>query len=133
MKEQPFQRDRTGLTCEPHDVQQGTVLLVAQSSPKHKYRLGEKWVEGSPEEDLGVLVNGKLDMTWQSALVAQKAKHVLDCVKSSKAREGTLPLYSNPHLDYCIQLWSPHMRQPWTCWSEFREGSQWKLSSVKTG
>lgn len=28
------------------------VMLVAQGSAKCKYRLGEKWVEGSLEEDL---------------------------------------------------------------------------------
>ncbi|GAB0191779.1 hypothetical protein GRJ2_001643200 [Grus japonensis] len=95
----------------------GKALHVGRGNPKHNYRLGRAWIESSPEEeDLGVLVDEKLNVTQQCELAAQKANHILGCIKrsvTSRLREGTLPLYSvlvTPHLEYCVQLWGPQYK-----------------------
>ena len=105
---------------ELHEVQQSQVKGLTPESRQHPLAIqagGRKDGAQPYWKNLGVLVDGKLDVSQQCALTAQKAIHILSCIKrsvASKAREVILPLYSvlaRPHLEYCIQTWSPQYRR----------------------
>ncbi|GAB0177092.1 mitochondrial enolase superfamily member 1 [Grus japonensis] len=71
------------------------VLQLGRNNTTQQYRLGADLLESSSaEKDLGVLVDNKLSMSQQCALVANG---ILECIRksmASRSRDIILPLYS---------------------------------------
>jgi len=73
------------------------------------------------EKDLGIYVTNNMKAATQCKAAAQKAMNILRTIKRHFFRmdEPTfLILYQShvrPHLQYCIQAWSPHFRKDIDC------------------
>jgi len=81
------------------------------AKPLYQYKVGDEKIEHSPaKKHLGILVAGKLDMSQQGALAAQKAYLILSCTKRSVVSRVTVVILTfyfalvRPHLEYCVQI-----------------------------
>ncbi len=73
--------------------------------------------EGNYEKDLGVYVDSEMSSSRQCGEAIKKANKMLGYIVRSvefKSREVMLKLYNalvRPHLEYCVQFWSPRYKK----------------------
>jgi len=68
------------------------VLHLGKNNSMHQYRLGADLLKySSVERDLGVLVDDRLTMSQQCALVVKKASGILGCIECGQQVEGSSP------------------------------------------
>ena len=69
------------------------------------------------EKDLGVTMDANMKVSEQCRIAASKANQVLGMIRRNityKEKSLIVPLYKaivRPHLEYCIQAWSPYLRK----------------------
>ena len=71
------------------------------------------------EKDLGVTMNANMNVSEQCRIAASKGNQVIGMIRRNityKDKSLILPLYKaiglvRPHLEYCIQAWSPYLRK----------------------
>ena len=69
------------------------------------------------EKDLGVSMNANMKVSEQCRIAASKGNQVLGMIRRNityKENNLIVPLYKaivRPHLEYCIQAWSPYLRK----------------------
>ena len=92
------------------------VLHIGHKNPGYNYCMNGIILEEVEEEkDLGVLITKNLSFSKYIAKAAAKANSVLGLIKRTFSyidKESFLLLYKSyvrPHLEYCVQVWSPHL------------------------
>ena len=69
------------------------------------------------EKDLGVIMNANMKVSEQCRIAASKGNQVLGMIRRNityKEKSLIVPLYKaivRPHLEYCMQAWSPYLRK----------------------
>ena len=88
---------------------------------KHTYKMdGQELSQIEKEKDLGVFINHKLSSSDQVVEVRKRALRMLGAINrnaSYKSEEVITKLYCayvRPHLEYCVQAWSPIYEKD--CW-----------------
>ena len=80
-----------------------------------KYKMGEAILgRTTKEEDLGVTFSADMKVSEQCGIAASKDNKIIWLVRRTityKDKQLIVPMYKEaivrPHLEYCIQAWSP--------------------------
>lgn len=118
-REVPSREGETGLRGGPleyHEAQhsQGPACELGQSQAQ----LENNGVESrSEEKNMVLLIDENLNM---AQIAAQKAKHMLSCIKKSVASSTFASLWQDPTWSTALGSGVSNKRRMWTCWSMAR-------------
>ncbi|XP_072437775.1 uncharacterized protein [Chiloscyllium punctatum] len=100
------------------NVDKCLVIHFGGKNRKADYYLnGIKLGKGAVQRDLGVLVHQSMKASMQVQQVVKKANSMLAFITRGieyRSKEVLLQLYRalvRPHLEYCVQFWSPNLRK----------------------
>ena len=90
------------------------VLHIGSKNINFEYSLNNKWLPtNSKEKDLGVIVTNDLKSSEQCIQAKNNANKILGIInrgityKSEEVIKKLYISYVRPHLEYCVQFWSP--------------------------
>ena len=94
------------------------VMHLGKDNTNFNYEMEGCWLEAVEEgKDLGVVIDRTMKFSKQCLEARNRANRILGFINrnvSYKSKEVVRSLYNSyvrPHLEYCIQAWSPHYRQ----------------------
>ena len=94
------------------------IMYIGKKNPKHNYEMsGRDLTETTAEKDLGVLIDNELNFEKHIRTIVNKANRMLGMIKigftcmDKEIFMNLYPVLVRPLLEYCVQVWSPHMKK----------------------
>ena len=98
------------------NVDKCKIMHLGNTNPGHTYTMnGTNLTTTTEERDLGVLVDDKLKFDKHIKKIVNKANSILGLIKigfaclDKKMFMNLYPVLVRPHLEYCVQVWSPYL------------------------
>ena len=93
-------------------------MHIGSQNKEFSYEMNGRWITTvQQEKDLGVVVNSNMKSSHQCIEARNTANRVLGFISKSieyKSKEVVMKCYNSlvrPHLEYCVQFWSPYSKQ----------------------
>ena len=94
------------------------VLNVGSKNEKFSYMMNDERLDNvNKEKDLGIIISDDLKPSQQCSEAVKKANKLVGFIGRAfefKSENNILTLYNSlvrPHLEYCVQFWSPYYRK----------------------
>src|SRR6218665_353019 len=101
-----------------HNLGKCSVMHMGKGNQELSYEMGGKVLKvGEEERDLGVIMHRSAKPSRQCAEASKKANSTLGMVRRTivtRDKDTILRLYKSlvrPQLEYCIEAWSPYLKQ----------------------